>query len=55
MPAPENVFDRILEKHGIPDENKSYRQGDRPKKVIDAIIRDVKAANERVNARASRG
>lgn len=45
MPAPLNVFDRILEQHGVPDEKAAFCQGNRPKKKIDAIIRDVKAAN----------
>lgn len=45
MPAPLSVFDRILEQHGIPDEKEAFRQGARPKKKIEAIIRDVKAAN----------
>lgn len=49
MPAPENVFDRILKDHGVPDENESYHQGERSKKKIDAIIRDVKAANTEAN------
>lgn len=55
MPAPENIFDRILDRHGIPDKNKSFRQGERPKAKIDAIIRDVNAATAGAPERAARG
>jgi hypothetical protein len=35
----------VLREHGIPDENRSYRLGERPKAKINAIIRDIQKAN----------
>lgn len=38
------IADDVLRKHRIPDENTCYRMGDRPKEVVDAIIRDIQTA-----------
>lgn len=37
--------ERVLARHGVADERTTRRQGPRPKRAIDAIIRDVKQAN----------
>lgn len=55
MAAPHNIFDRVLEQFNIPDVSRTSRQGDRPKAVIDSIIRAVKAANAKASERASHG
>ncbi len=37
--------EQVLRQHGIGDEPESIRFGERPKAKIDAIIRDIQAAN----------
>jgi hypothetical protein len=37
--------ERVLHKHGVKDERTEYAKGCRPGVAIDAIIRDVQAAN----------
>lgn len=37
--------EKVLEKHGVPDERAAYNQGERSKAKIDAIIADVQKAN----------
>lgn len=40
-----DIAERVLAIHGIPNESESLRQGERPRQKINAIIRDIQAAN----------